>query len=140
MNKFNIVEKINSNAMHLSNCLDNPEQIVSLLELKLWTKDTDPVGVGSLCFLTETEPGYKEVDEAFLHAAEIFLSSTNRDIKDYIKSVEFHRAVRWETKHKPIEPHKDVWEPEKGRFPDVTLVMYLITLERFTEIKHQILH
>jgi hypothetical protein len=126
MNQFNIVEKIKLRAMHLSNCLEDVEKIVSDLDSKKWTKDTDPVGVGSLAFITPDEPWYNQINDAMNQAASIFLSNTGRDISDYTYKFDFHRIVRWETKHKPITDHKDVWDPKGDeKVPALTLVLYL---------------
>jgi hypothetical protein len=125
-NRFNIVEQIESRAMHLSNCLDDIEKIVPDIESGKWTKDTDPVAVGSLGFIESDEPWYKEIHDAMEHATEIFLSNTGRDISDYTHQFNFHRIVRWETKNKPITEHKDVWDPKGDeKIPALTLVMYL---------------
>jgi len=125
MNKFNVVEKIGSAAMHISNCLDDPQNIVSILNSKVWEDDLDPIAVGPLCFVHNEEPAYKEIDEAMMQAASIFLSSTGRDISDYKKTDNFYRIAKWQ-EGKSIYPHKDTFVSETGENQAVvSLVMYL---------------
>ena len=124
MNKFNVVEKISSVAMHISNCLDDPQNIVSILKSKVWEDDPDPVAVGPLCFLHNSEPGYREIDEAMMHAANIFLSSTDRDISDYKKTDDFYRIATWK-EGKSLYPHLDGNPGYDDELPQISLVMYL---------------
>ena len=104
MSKFNIVEKAGSSLMHISKCLDDPEKIVSSLKDKEWKEDRADEGkIGPFCFIREPEREYYQILDSFMQAAEIFLSSTNRDIVDYEKTNKFHTDKEVVVKqHNPI--------------------------------------
>jgi len=127
MNKFNVVDKLGSSVIHFSNCLDDPEKIVSALESKHWKDDNTPENkIGSIAFFGESEIEYKQILSAMTEAATIFLSSTNRDIADYVPGFNYGKVVRWETKFKTLPRHVDAWNEDGERItPDITLTMYL---------------
>lgn len=127
MSKFNIVEKADSSLMHLSNCLEDPEKIVSALKDKEWKEDRAEEGkIGPFTFFRDPEPEYTEILDAMMQAAEIFLSSTNRDIADYEKTNKFHRVVSWEVAPSTLVQHQDRWVTKGEQVtPEISLSMYL---------------
>ena len=127
MSKFNIVEKAGSSLMHISKCLDDPEKIVSSLKDKEWKEDRADEGkIGPFCFIREPEREYYQILDSFMQAAEIFLSSTNRDIVDYEKTNKFHRVVSWEVSPSTLVQHQDRWVTKGEQVtPEISLSMYL---------------
>lgn len=127
LTRFNIVEKVGSSLMHISSCLDDPEKIVSALSPKEWKGDRAEEGkIGPFTFFREPEPEYYEILDAFMKAAEIFLSSTNRDISDYEKRNTFHRVVSWEVSPSTLVQHQDRWVTKGEQVsPEISLSMYL---------------
>jgi hypothetical protein len=127
MSKFNIVEKSGSSLMHISKCLDDPEKIVSALAPKEWKGDRAEEGkIGPFTFFREPEPEYYEILDAFMQAATLFLSSTDRDIKDYERRHPFHRVVSWEVSPSTLVQHQDRWVTKGEQVnPEISLSMYL---------------
>ena len=127
MNEFDVVEQINSSLMHISNCLEDSERIVSSLKNKEWKEDRAEEGkIGPFTFFREPEPEYYEILDAFMQAATIFLSSTDRDISDYERRHPFHRVVSWEVSPSTLVQHQDRWVTKGEQVsPEISLSMYL---------------
>jgi hypothetical protein len=127
MSSFNIVEKIDSSLMHISNCLEEPEKLLSALESKTWKKDLGiDTTIGSFCMIREPEPEYDQIFDVMRKAAAVFLSNTDRDISDYAEKYTFHRVVRWEKESSTLVQHLDRWVTKGEQItPEITLVMYL---------------
>lgn len=127
MDKFKIVETFNSSVMHISNCLEDPEKIVSGLESKTWKEMLNKDGVvGYFCFFREPDIEYTQILDSMMQAATIFLSSTNRGIADYQAIYKFHRVVKWEMKPRALNQHQDRWVTRGEQInPDISLSMYL---------------
>jgi Rps23 Pro-64 3,4-dihydroxylase Tpa1-like proline 4-hydroxylase len=113
--------------MHISNCLEDPEKIVSGLEFKTWKEMLNKDGVtGHFCFFKEPDVEYTQILDAMLQAAKIFLLNTGRDIADYEKRYDSHRVVKWEQKGRYLVQHVDRWSTGGDQItPDISLSMYL---------------
>ena len=127
MSKFNIVDKAGYSFMHISSCLENPERIITALDSKEWKEDRAEDGkIGPFTFFREPEPEYYEILDAFMQAATLFLSNTNRDISDYEKRNTFHRVVSWEVSPSTLVQHQDRWVTKGEQVsPEISLSMYL---------------
>lgn len=128
MSNFHPIEYIDKHAILISNCLNDPEDILKSVSSKVWGIDYKQGGkmFGDICYISNTEPKYLDVHEAMLKAANMFLSSTGRNISDYEYRDPFYKILKWHTPMEAMGQHPDRWE-ENGQpvIPDVSLVMYL---------------
>jgi hypothetical protein len=126
-NKFNIIENINSSIMHISNCLEDPEKIVSALKDKEWKGDRSSEGkIGPFTFFREPDLEYKEIFDAMMQVGTIFLSNANKNIADYETRYKFHKVVSWEVSPSTLVQHQDRWVTRGEQVsPEISLSMYL---------------
>jgi hypothetical protein len=113
--------------MRVSNCLTNPESILSVIKDNNWKTDTRINGdiLGYSCFFYAPDPEYYEIHEAMMKAAEIYLSNSNRDISDYEQRYDIYKVFKWNTPMDSMSDHTDTWEQDSEQVtPDISLVMY----------------
>lgn len=127
MSKFHPIQNIDNNAVIISNCLNDPEDILNSLKSKEWGIDYKQGGImfGDICYISYNEPKYSDIHEAMLKAADLFLSLDGRNISDYEYKDRFYKILQWHTPMEAMGQHSDQWE-ENGQpvIPDISLVMY----------------
>jgi len=124
---FDPITMLGSSAMRVSNCLSNPEDILSVIKENNWKVDTriNEEILGHSCYFYEPDPEYYEIHEAMMKAAEIYLSSSNRDISDYEQRYDIYKVFKWNTPMESMSEHIDTWEQDSEQVtPDISLVMY----------------
>ncbi len=127
MSEFDPIEVIDKNAMRISNCLYDPEEIISDSDTQIWQEDFRQNGsrLGHSFFINESQDKYNIIHQAMMRAAETFLMSTHRDISDYEPRYNFYKIFKWETPMDAMSEHADRWsDGDNLVIPDISLVMY----------------